>query len=432
MDVYLIFFIFVVIFLALIFIGLPIAFSLGALAVVGFLIFLSPGQIMHMANISFDVTTGEALIVVPMFLLMGQVISICDTAEDFYGAAFSWLHWLPGSLAACSTITAAGFAAISGASTASAATVGTVSIPPMLKRNYNKKLACGVVTSGGALGILIPPSLGLVIYGFLTETSVSKLFIAGIVPGLLIALLMVIASIVACMVKPSLGPRAQAPSWKERWKLVPKAIPLLVLASLVSIFLYFGIATVTEVAALGVICSFINALVWRRLTVSKLMTILLHSARTTGMIMLIAIGGISVSFILTSIGLPHRLAEDIAGLAISPWVVLIAINILYLILGCVLDPMSTTMITIPFLFPLVISLGIDPIWFGIIQTINMEIGLLTPPVGVNLYALAAVVDSRVVSMKDIIIGSLYFELILLLGLILIMIFPQLALWLPSH
>jgi C4-dicarboxylate transporter, DctM subunit len=420
---------FILAFLVLVFVGLPIGFSLGAVGLIGFLVLLSPGEMMQIGNICLDLTTSETLIVIPMFLLMGHIISESDVAEDFYNAVYSWLYWVPGSLAACSTITAAGFSAICGSSTAAAAMIGSVSIPPMLKRNYNKRLACGVVTSGGALGILIPPSLAFIIYGFLTGTSIPGLFIAGILPGVLITALMVAGSIISVWLKPSLAPEPEKPSLAERWRTLPRAIPLLVLASFVSVFLYLGIATVTEVAALGVVVAFLIGFLLRRLTLGKLKKILLATVRTTGMIVLIVIGGVILSFVLTSIGIPHRLAKDISGLSINPWVILVAISVMFLILGCFLDAISIQVVTIPFIFPVVMNLGIDPIWFGVIVIINMEMGLLTPPVGVNLFALAGVVDSRV-SMKDIIVGSLYFEVFLALGLALTILFPQLALWLP--
>lgn len=431
MALYGAFCLFILAFLLLVLIGLPIGLSLGAVGVIGFFTLLSPGELMQIGNICLDLTTNEALIVIPMFLLMGQIISVCDIAEDFFKAVYKWLYWVPGSLAACSTITAAGFSAISGSSTAAAATIGSVCIPPMLKRNYNKRLACGVVTSGGALGILIPPSLAFIIYGFLTQTSIPKLFIAGILPGVLITAFMVTGSIIGAWIKPSLAPKPEKPSWAERWKALPLAIPLLLLASLVSVFLYFGIATVTEVAALGVVVALFIGIVLRRLTYTKLAKILLDTVRITGMIVMIVLGGEILSFVLTSIGIPHRLAKDISGLSIDPWVILTATSGMYLILGCFLDAICIQVVTIPFIFPVIINLGINPIWFGVIVIINMEMGLLTPPVGINLFALAGVVDSRV-SMKDIILGSLYYEAFLALGLIAVLLFPQLALWLPRN
>jgi C4-dicarboxylate transporter DctM subunit len=430
-ELYGAFCLFILAFLVLVFIGLPIGISLGAVGVIGFFTLLSPGERMQIGNICLDLTTSETLIVIPMFILMGQIISVCNIAEDFYKAVYKWLYWVPGSLAACSTITAAGFSAISGSSTAAAATIGSVCIPPMLKRNYSKRLACGVVTSGGALGILIPPSLGFIIYGFLTQTSIPKLFIAGIVPGVLITAFMVAGSIIGACVRPSLAPEPEKPSWEERWKALPLATPLLVLASLVSVFLYFGIATVTEVAALGVVAALLIGFVLRRLTLAKFSKILLVTVRITGMIVLIVIGGVILSFVFTSIGIPHKLAKDLSSLSINPWVILIATNVLFLVLGCFLDAICIQVVTIPFIFPVIMNLGIDPVWFGVIVIINMEMGLLTPPVGVNLFALAGVVDSRV-SKKDIIVGSLYFEGFLALGLIATLLFPQIALWLPRN
>jgi C4-dicarboxylate transporter DctM subunit len=367
-----------------------------------------------------------------MFLLMAQVISICEISDDFFNVMYNWLYWLPASLAACCTITAAGFAAISGSSTAATATIGSVSLSPMLKRKYNKKLICGVITSGGALGILIPPSLSFIVYGFVTETSIAKLFMAGILPGIVIAAFLILTSVIAATIKPSLAPKGEIPSWEKRWKSLPNAIPFLAMASLVSTFLYFGIATITEVAAAGAIGSLIIASIYRRLTFSKLKIALFRTVRTTGMIMLIVIGGMIFSFVLTSAGLPHRFAETISGLSINPWVIIISINILFLILGCLLDAICIIVLTMPFFFPILVKMGIDPIWFGVLVTINMEIGLLTPPVGLNLYVLRGIVSESEVSTYDIVMGSTYYLLILLLGLVLIMIFPQLALWLPQN
>lgn len=431
MDLYGWFVIFILILLVLVFVGLPIGLSLGAAGVMGFLALLSPNEMMQIGNASFNLTTSDTLAVIPMYILMAQTISACDLAEDFYSAVHSWLYWIPGSLAVCSTLTAAGFAAISGSSTAATVTIGSVTIPPMLKRNYNKKLACGVVTSGGALGILIPPSLAFIIYGFLTGTSIAKLFIAGIVPGIVMSFLLIMASIIACWIKPSLAPEIEKPTWKMRWTKLPAALPLVVLAGFVSSFLYLGIATVTEVAGLGVLIAFVIGLVLRRLSLGKLRKVLLASVRTTGMIMLIVIGGVILAFVFTSIGMPHKLGESLSRLSVDPLLLLIIISIIFLILGCFLDAICIQMLAIPFLFPVVTHVGIDPIWFGVIVVINMEIGLLTPPVGVNLFALAGVVDSRI-SMSDIIKGSVYYDGVLALGLIVVMAFPQLSLWLPQN
>lgn len=214
MDIYLVFILFIIAMLLLISSGLPIALSLGTLGILGFFIFFPSNAMMQIANIGYNMTTSETLIVIPMFLLMAQVISICEISDDFYDAIYNWLYWLPASLAACCTITSAGFAAISGSSTAATATIGSVSLPPMLRRKYNKKLICGVITSGGALGILIPPSLTFIVYGFVTETSIPKLFIAGVLPGIVIAAFLVITSVVAAMIRPSLAPKAEKPSWK--------------------------------------------------------------------------------------------------------------------------------------------------------------------------------------------------------------------------
>jgi tripartite ATP-independent transporter DctM subunit len=225
MDIYLVFIFFIIAMLLLISSGLPIALSLGTLGILGFFIFFSPDAMMQIANIGYNLTTSETLIVIPMFLLMAQVISICKISDDFYNAIYDWLYWLPASLAACCTITSAGFAAISGSSTAATATIGSVSMPAMLRRKYNKKLICGVITSGGALGILIPPSLTFIVYGFVTETSIPKLFIAGVLPGIVIATFLVLTSIIAAKIKPSLAPKADKPTWEARWKSLPKAIP---------------------------------------------------------------------------------------------------------------------------------------------------------------------------------------------------------------
>lgn len=430
MDIGLISLILIVLLIVLLGLGTPIAFCLGFLGVAGILAFLDIGVLYQIAEVAADSGTSLFLLTLPLFVLMAEVVSFSGLGDDIYTAAHDWLSWLPGGLAISSIATCTGFAAISGSSPATAATVGLVSIPEMIKRGYNRYLAVGSIAAGGTLGILIPPSITMIIYGIITEVSIGKLFIAGIIPGIILALILSVSVALAVKIKPSLAPRSGGVSWSQRFSSLKRVWAFVILAISIIGSIYAGIATPTESAAIGATLAILIALLYRRLTVKAMHGALLRTVAVTAMIMFLVIGGNVMAFLLSTLTIPQYVTETVNALQLSKWAIMAIINFILIIMGCLLDPMAIMVISLPIIFPIVMELGFDPVWFGIIITINVEMGMITPPVGLNLFILKGSVPG--INMKDIVGGSLPFLVLLLLGLVLIMAFPTLATWLPGR
>ncbi len=429
MDFGLISLILIVMLILLLGLGTPIAFCLGFLGIAGIVGFLDLEVLYQIAEIATDTGTSLFLLTLPLFILMAEVVSFSGLGDDIYTAAHDWLSWLPGGLAISSIATCTGFAAISGSSPATAATVGLISIPEMIKRGYNRYLAVGSIAAGGTLGILIPPSITMIIYGIITEVSIGKLFIAGIIPGFMLALILSLAVAVTVKIKPDLAPRTEGVSWSQRFSSLKRVWAFGVLAISIIGSIYAGIATPTESAAIGATLAIAIALYYRRLTMKAMHGALLRTVGVTAMIMFLVIGGNVMAFLISTLTIPQYVTEVVTAMNLSKWPIMIIINIILLIMGCLLDPMAIMVISLPIIFPIVTQLGFDPVWFGIVVTINVEMGMITPPVGLNLFILKGSVPG--ITMKDIVFGSLPFLLLILLGLILIMVFPPLAIWLPG-
>lgn len=417
--------------LALIGLGIPVAFALGLVGAAGVAIFLSPAHMAQIAHIAFDTGTNFVFIAVPLFILMAEVLSSARISALLFEAASRLLNRVPGSLAIASVAACAGFGTICGSSAATAATIGGSAIPEMLKRGYSKRLSVGAVAAGGTLGILIPPSIAMIIFGIINEVSIGQLYLAGIVPGILMTLLLGGAITLAVRLHPQLAPPVGRFSWAERIRALRDVWPVVVLALIVIVPIYTGIATPTEAAALGVGGALVFAGASGRLSWRAFGEALIRTVQTTSMIMFLLIGGFMLGFVLTALGIPQSLSKYIVSFGANPWVVMILINVLFFLLGRALDPTTIMVITMPVLFPVVVGLGFDPIWFGIIITINCEIDNVLPPDGVNLLVLKSIAPAEV-SMNDIIMGSAPFVLVLIAGMAMIMIFPDLALWLPRQ
>lgn len=411
-------------------VGTPISFCLGFLGSAGIVTFMDMEVLYQIAEISAESGTNLFMLTLPLFIFMAEVVAFSGIGDDLYTAAHNWLSWLPGGLAISSIATCTGFAAISGSSPATAASVGLVSIPEMIKRGYNRKLAVGSIAVGGTLGILIPPSITMIIYGIVTEVSIGKLFIAGIIPGIILSLILCVAIAGAVTIKPDLAPRSGTVSWNDRFSSMKRVWAFLLLAFSIMGSIYAGIATPTESAAIGATLAMVIAFFYRRLSVSVVNGALRRSVSVTAMIMFLVIGGNIFSFLLSSLGIPQYVTEIIVGLDASRWMVMIIINIILLLMGCLLDPMAIMVIVLPIVFPIITHLGFDPVWFGIIVTINVEMGMITPPVGLNLFILKGSVPG--IDMEDIIGGALPFLFLLLIGMVVIMVFPELATWLPER
>lgn len=418
--------------LVVLFIGTPIAFGLGFLAVAGIYLFLSPAQLSQIPNIAFTQSTSSTTLMIPLFILMAEILSCSNIAQDLFDVISRRLKRIPANLAVGSIVASAIFSAVCGSSPATAATVGTVSIPAMIQRGYKAKLAGGVQAAGGTLGILIPPSITFVVYGIITETSIVKLFMAGILPGIVLTLMLIIFTIAWVKVEKGLVPEdceiaaaaeTQHSVLSDAWKV----FPMLLLIFVVLGFLYIGIVTPTEAGAVGALGALLLVVVQRRVTWAAFRIALLRTVKTSTMILFLMFGGLAFSYFVSALGLPQELAEFIINLSPNPWVTLIGVNILLLILGCFLEPIGMLVITLPFIFPTLVAQGFDPIWLGVLITINCEIGMVTPPVGLNLFVLKG---AGGINMTEIIKGAVPYVVVLLLGMGVIMAFPELSLYIP--
>ena len=423
----LVLFSFLLVFMA---IGVPVAFSMGVTATIMVFIFLNPAMLIQMARMSFVVSTSHLFLVAPLFVLMAGVVSHSDIAERAYLAATKWFNRVPGALPVSTIAACSAFAAISGSSPATAAAIGYASIPEMLKHGYSKRMAVGVVAAGGTLGILIPPSVVMVIYGILTETSIGSLFMAGIIPGLFLAALMIGYVIIESMREGTAKPIEVLVTWGDRFTSLKGIWPVMLLFLIVMGSIYTGLATTTEAAALGALGALMLTMHRKDMRNGGLSKVLLTTAQTTTMLMMLIIFGSFFGFVVSRLGIAHGMIEAVTTANLEPWVVLTLYIVVLLILGCLMDPASMMVITLPLAFPVLSKMGYDPVWLGIIVTIAVEIGMITPPVGLNLFVLKGIVPKEV-TMTDIMAGSAPFILVMLVGLFVIVLFPQIALWLPQ-
>lgn len=380
-------------------------------------------------EVAWQSMASEKLVAIPFFILLGELMLRSGIAERMYSALVQWLSWLPGgtmhaNIGACSL-----FAASSGSSVATAATIGTVSLPEIEKRGYNERLFLGTIAAGGTLGILIPPSVALILYGVLTETSIPRLYLAGMLPGIVLALLFM-GFIVGCvLVRPATGGHKIETSWARRIQVLPDLAPPLMIFAVVVLTIYAGIATPTEAAAFGVIAALILAFSRGRLTIPMLKEAIEGTMRTTAMVVAIILTALLLNFVLTFLGISRAITDSVVALNLSPVAFMLVLVLFYLVLGCFMEGFSIVLITVPIVVPLVVAMGYDPIWFGIILTLLLEAALITPPIGVNLYVVQGVRKGG--SMMDVIIGATPFVGIIFVMILLLMAFPQIALWLPE-
>ena len=412
--------------------GAPVAVGMGLIGALGTVAFVSTGALTQLASIAYSQSASFVLVVVPLFVLMGEVIAFSGMGAALYRAASLWLRRLPGGLAAATVLACAGFASVCGSSPVTAATIGAVSVPEMIRNGYDKRLALGTTAAGGTLGILIPPSVPMILYGVITETSIGKLFLAGIVPGLMMAGLLILTVALQVLWKPEIAPKLPEPAdRRERWRALGEVGPVIVLAVGVIGSIYGGIATPTEAGAVGAAGAILIATLLGRMRVRLLRTSLDATVRTTAMFLLLLIGGLFSSFVLARLGVPQGMSELLTSLSAQPWMVIVMINLLLLVLGMFLDPMSILVIVAPIFLDAVRDIGYDPVWFGVIMTIQIEIAAITPPVGFNLFVLKSVGGDKF-QMKHVISGALIFIMPLLAGIVLLVMFPEIALWLPRY
>jgi C4-dicarboxylate transporter DctM subunit len=418
-----------IILLSLLALSVPVAAALGWLGLLLDDLFSLMPLHLALGEVFWQNGVEYVLVAVPLFILLGEILLRAGIAERMYGAMVQWLSWLPGGTMHSNIGSCAIFAASSGSSVATAATVGTVAYPEVARRGYNEPLFLGTLAAGGTLGILIPPSINLIIYGLLTDTSVPQLYLAGFVPGILLAGLFMVTILIAVLIKPKWGGTPVETSWEERWNSLPHLLPPLAIFVVVVGSIYAGIATPTEAAAVGVVASMILAACFGALNLNMLQEAVEGTLRTTAMVMLIVFAALFLNFVLAAVGMTGKLIELIDHLGVSPMQTLWVIILFYIILGCFMETLSMLITTTPLIAPILIGMGFDPVWFGILVTILLETALITPPVGVNLYIVHGVRDGG--AMNDVIIGTAPFVLTMFVMIVLLVIFPDTALFLPK-
>lgn len=415
--------------LLLIVAGIPIAFAMLASATVGFFVV---GGSLHaetqlVLNI-WDRGTSFVLTAIPLYLLMGQLFFQTGLATDLYDCVYKWFGRLPGGLAITSVVAAAGFGAVSSGGSTAVATLGPMCIPAMREYRYSNRLGTGAITAGATLGALIPPSVFLVVYGVWTETSIGALFIAGIIPGLIMGTAFSLMIVTLCLIKPELGPVGPKFSWSERIESLVKLVPIILVFGLVVGGIYGGVFDPAEAGAAGVTGLLVIAMAMRRLTWSALRGALLNTMTIAAMIFVIIVGGHVMGRFVVLTNLTSGLVDSISALNLTPLLVIAALTVLYVVLGMVLDVWGMLILTVPFVFPVILEIGIDPIWYGIYVVIMVELALITPPVGVNVYVMAKVAPD--IPLKDIFMGILPFFLTALAVVALLSVFRDLVTWLP--
>lgn len=417
--------------LGMIALRVPVAVALFLVGLAGTAILGSTrAALSTLASETFSLASSADLLVIPLFILMGNVATESGMSRRLYDAAYAWIGSFRGGLASATVVGCAGFSALSGSSVASAMTMGRVSLAEMERFRYSPRLATGVVAAGGTLGILIPPSTGFVLYAILTDQSIGRLFLAGVVPGLMLAGLFILTVVLLTTLFPALGPRGPQTSWGEKLRALLGALPLVVLILATIGGMYSGIFSPSEAAAVGALLAILFGLVTRTLSAAGLLKAFRDAVATTSVVMLILMGATVFGPFLARSGLPAEIGAFLTGLDIGPYGVLAVIVLFYLVMGCFLEGFSMMVLTMPIFFPVITGLGFDPIWFGVIVVIAMEMGLITPPVGVNVFIVKSVAPR--VPIGEIFIGVAPFLAAMLLMIVLLAALPELALYLPNR
>jgi C4-dicarboxylate transporter DctM subunit len=408
--------------------SVPVAAVMGVLGLALNDFFAMMPLHLAMGEIVWNASSEYILIAIPLFVMLGEILLRTGIAERVYNAAAQWLSWLPGGLMHANIGTSAMFAATCGSSVATAATIGTVAIPQIKQRKYDERLFLGSIAAGGTLGILIPPSINFILYGLLTNTSVPRLYLAGMIPGLMLAGLFMLIILIWCLIDPKKGGDPIETTWGSRFRTLPALLPPLFIFFMVVGSIYAGWATPTEAASLGVISALLLAIWERKFSFAMLRAVAEGTMRTTAMIMLIIIAAQFLNFVLAAIGATDGIGKWIEGLGLGKYGTMCLIVVFYVILGMFMETISMMILTTPFIAPIVFSLGWDPIWWGVVLTLMMEVALITPPVGLNLYVVQGMRERGPVA--DVIWGALPFVISMLVLTALLILIPDIALWLP--
>lgn len=412
--------------------GMPIAFALGLTALGALVLSSGFGIFDVVAETMFAGIGNLAYVSIPMFVLMGSAVSASPAGRDLYAALDRWLNRVPGGLVLSNIGACAIFSGMTGSSPATAAAIGKLGIPEMMKRGYPSSVATGSIAAGGTLGILIPPSVTMIVYGIATETSIGRLFLAGVVPGVMLTVMFMAWALVDCSRK---GYRLEGAglrfTMKERFAALPRVAPLLVVILAVLYVLYGGVGTPSEAAGAGAFLTLLMVVIAYRIFRPKpIAGIFANAMRESVMIMMIMASAELFAFALSSLFITQTVATAIAALEVNRWVLMLIINVFLLVAGMFLPPVAVIVMAAPLLFPIVTQFGFDPYWFAVVLTINMEVGLITPPVGLNLFVIKAIAPE--VPSKEVLWGSLPYVLVMFLGIVVLCVFPALATWLPDR
>ena len=419
----------IIVLVIMLFMRLWIGIILAVIGMVGYAFLTNWDRAFLMIGTEpFSHAATYAISAMPLFILMGMVVSVTGIAGDMYQAARNWIGHVRGGLAMATVIACGGFAAVTGSSMASTATMGKVAYPEMLKYKYSERLAAGCISAGGTVGILIPPSIGFIIYGLFTENSIGKLFMAGILPGISEILFYIITIFIVCRFKPQYGPPGPKVEFKEKIVSLRGVWSIAVLFVLVIGGIYGGFFTPTEAGAIGAFGAIIIALATRRINLRGLMKAFRDTAQTTAMIMIMIAGSMIFNRFITVSRLPVAMGDFVAGLDVSPLMIMAGIVLLYLVIGCFVDIIAAIVLTLPVIYPIVMILGFDPFWFGVIMVRLMEVGAITPPMGLNIFILAKTIDIPV--------GTIYrsvfpFVVADFVNLAFLIAFPQISLFLVN-
>ena len=416
--------------LALLITSMPVAFAMLAAGVAGFAMITSPHAAFSMVTADlFETFSSYGLTVIPLFVMMGQVSFHAGISRRLFHSAYVWIGHLRGGLAMATVGACAGFGAICGSGPATAATMAAVALPEMKRYGYADSLASGTVASGGSLGMLIPPSVVFIVYALMTEQSIGSLFLAGIVPGILITVLFCINIYIRCTKDKNLGPSGPKHSWKERFHSLNGVIETVILFLLVMGGMFFGFFTPIEAAAVGAAGSFAIAFFQKELNMHKMKQILLETVRTSSMIFFIVAGAVIFGRFLAVSRIPFAAAEFFVSLPLPGWMVMLVIILFFLVAGCIIDALALILLTIPIFYPVILELGFDPVWFGVLVVVITQMGVITPPVGVNVYVVSGM--ERDIPLPVIFKGAVPFLLMLIISALILIMVPDLCLFLPN-
>ena len=417
--------------LGMMLLGFPVAVSLFLVAALGCVLYLGLPTLMVFGGQAWGALNDFVLTAIPLFILLGELLVRSGVADGMYRALSDWLRRLPGGLLHSNVASSTLFAAVSGSSVATAATIGTVAVPTLKERGYDDRITLGSIAAGATIGILIPPSINMIIYGSMSNTSIGQLFVAGIIPGLMLAGLFMAYIFVISLLRPSLAGKPLPPTpMRQRIANLVDVLPPIAIFLLVMGSIYLGWATPSESAALGVLGALLVTILKGRFSLAMLHTALLSTVKLTSMILLIIVAAKFLNFVVGILGIPQVLARTISDLGASQLQLILILVLFYLVLGCFLETLSMMIATIPIVVPVILQFGIDPVWFGVFLVVMMEVALITPPLGMNLYVVQGVRQSG--SIRDVMVGALPFVTVMLVMVALLIAFPGIALWLPAQ